>query len=60
MLETLLEHPFFLNRHQDAPLLNEREYSSGTCSSKELVVLPWGTRELIHVVRLLQMENCVT
>jgi hypothetical protein len=25
MLETPLEHPFFLNRHRDAPLLHERE-----------------------------------
>jgi hypothetical protein len=25
MLEEFLEHPFFLNRHRQAPLLKERE-----------------------------------
>jgi hypothetical protein len=25
MLESFLEHPFFLNRHRQAPLLKERE-----------------------------------
>jgi integrase/recombinase XerD len=59
MLETLLEHPFFLNRHRDAPLLNEREVflrhlqQQGTSR-----VALWNlSGELIHVVRLLQMEK---
>ena len=29
MLETLLERPFFLNRHREAPLLKEREVFFG-------------------------------
>ena len=59
MLETLLEHPFFLNRHRDAPLLNEREVfhrhlqQQGTSR-----VALWNlSGELIHVLRLLQMEK---
>ena len=44
MLETLLERPFFLNRHREAPLLREREVflghlqQQGTC--------PWRITEL--------------
>jgi integrase/recombinase XerD len=59
MLETLLEHPFFLNRHRDAPMLNEREVflrhlqQQGTSR----VALRNLSGELIHVVRLLQMEK---
>ena len=55
MLETLLERPFFLNRHREAPLLKEREVflrhlqQQGTSR-----VAPRNlSGELIHVVRLL-------
>ena len=34
MLDTFLEHPFFLNRYRQAPLLKERDRSSTTCSNK--------------------------
>jgi hypothetical protein len=59
MLETLLERPFFLNRHQKAPLLKEREVflwhlqQQGTSR----VALRNLSGELIHVVRLLRLEK---
>jgi hypothetical protein len=43
MLETLLERPFFLNRHREAPLLKEPEVFLRHLQSKELVVLLCGT-----------------
>jgi len=59
MLETLLEHPFFLNRHRDAPLLNEREVFLRQLQQQGTGrVALWNlSGELIHVVRLLQMEK---
>ena len=59
MLETLLEHPFFLNRHREAPLLKEREtflthlQQQGT-SRKALRNL---SGELLQVVRLLKLDE---
>jgi site-specific recombinase XerD len=59
MLETLLERPFFLNRHQTAPLLKEREVfltqlqQQGT-SRKALRNL---SGELLQVVRLLKLTE---
>jgi hypothetical protein len=59
MLDTLLEHPFFLIRHRQAPLLNEREsflrhlQQQGT-SRKALKNL---SSELVHVVRLLKLNQ---
>ena len=59
MLEEFLEHPFFLNRHRQAPLLNEREsflshlQQQGT-SRKALRNL---SAELLQVVRLLKLTE---
>jgi integrase/recombinase XerD len=59
MLEILLERPFFLNRHREAPLLKEREVflrhlqEQGTSR----VALRNLSGELIHVVRLLRLER---
>jgi site-specific recombinase XerD len=59
MLETFLEHPFFLNRHRHAPLLGEREsflrhlQQQGT-SRKALRNL---SAELLQVVRLLKLTE---
>lgn len=59
MLEEFLEHPFFLNRHRQAPLLKEREsflshlQQQGT-SRKALRNL---SGELLHVVRLLKLNE---
>jgi integrase/recombinase XerD len=59
MLETIFERPFFLKRHQEAPLLEERErfllhlHKQGT-SRPALRTL---ARELIHVVRLLELKS---
>jgi len=56
VLDTFLEHPFFLNRHRQAPLLKEREsflnhlQQQGT-SRKALRNL---SAELLQVVRLLK------
>src|SRR5437667_3785776 len=59
MLETLFEQPFFLKRHRDAPLLEEREaflhYLRRQGTSR--VALRNLSGELIHVVRLLQLEK---
>ncbi len=59
MLETLLEHPFFLNRHRDAPLLNEREVFLGHLQQQgtSRVALRNLSGELIHVVRFLRLEK---
>jgi integrase/recombinase XerD len=57
MLETLLEQPFFLKRHHDAPLLAERQaflhhlQQQGTSRA----ALRNMSGELIHVVRLLRL-----
>jgi site-specific recombinase XerD len=59
MLETLLERPFSLNRHREAPLLKEREeflrhlqqQGTGRAALRNL------SGELIHVVRLLRLEK---
>ena len=57
MLDEFLEHPFFLNRHRQAPLLKEREsflnhlQQQGT-SRKALRNL---SAELLQVVRLLKL-----
>src|SRR5437660_2030584 len=59
MLETLLDRTFFLNRHQKAPLLKEREVflqhlqQQGTSRA----ALRNLSGELIHVVRLLRLEK---
>jgi len=59
MLDAFLEHPFFLNRHRQAPLLKEREsflrhlQQPGT-SHKALRNI---SSELLHVVRLLKAEG---
>ena len=59
MLTTVFEHPFFLNRHRQAPLLKEREtflshlQQQGT-SGKALRNL---SSELLHVVDLLEMNE---
>ncbi len=59
MLEDFLEHPFFLNRHRQAPLLEEREsflnhvQQQGT-SRKALRNL---SAELLQVVRLLKLTE---
>jgi site-specific recombinase XerD len=59
MLETLLEHSFFLNRHREAPLLKEREVflehlqQQGTSRA----ALRNLSGELIHVVCLLRLEK---
>ena len=59
MLETLLERPFFLNRHREAPLLKEREVflrhlkQQGTSRA----ALRNLSGELINVVRLLRLEQ---
>ena len=59
MLEEFLEHPFFLNRHRQAPLLKEREsflshlQQQGT-SRKALRNL---SGELLPVVRLLKLTE---
>ncbi len=59
MLDAFLEHPFFLNRHRQAPLLNEREsflshlQQQGT-SRKALRNL---SAELLQVVRLLKLTE---
>jgi hypothetical protein len=59
MLEEFLEHPFFLNRHRQAPLLKEREsflshlQQQGT-SPKALRNL---SGELLPVMRLLKLTE---
>ncbi len=59
MLDAFLEHPFFLNRHRQAPLLKEREsflnhlQQQGT-SRKALRNL---SAELLQVVRLLKLTE---
>jgi len=59
MLETLLECPFSLNRHREAPLLKEREafllhlQVQGTSRA----ALRNLSGELIHVVRLLRLQK---
>ena len=59
MLDAFLEHPFFLNRHRQAPLLKEREsflshlQQQGT-SRKALRNL---SGELLQVVRLLKLHQ---
>ena len=59
MLEEFLEHPFFLNRHRQAPLLKEREsflshlQQQGT-SRKALRSL---SGELLPVMRLLKLTE---
>jgi integrase/recombinase XerD len=59
MLETLLEHPFFLNRHREAPLLKEREVflhhlqRQGTSRA----ALQDLSNELLNVVRLLKLSE---
>ena len=59
MLDAFLEHPFFLNRHRQAPLLKEREsflshlQQQGT-SPKALRNL---SGELLPVMRLLKLTE---
>jgi integrase/recombinase XerD len=59
MLETLLEHPFFLKRHREAPLLKEREtflhhlQRQGTSRA----ALRNLSGELVHVLRFLRLEK---
>jgi hypothetical protein len=62
MLETLLEHPFFLNRHQTAPLLKEREVflthlqQQGT-SRKALRNLSGELLQVVHLLKLTEMRD---
>src|SRR5437016_14036105 len=57
MLETLLEHPFFLKRHREGPLLKEREtflhhlQRQGTSRA----ALQDLSNELLHIVRFLNL-----
>jgi len=59
MLETLLQIPFFLNRHREAPLLEEREVflrylrQQGTSRAALLSL----SNELLHVARLLRLDR---
>jgi integrase/recombinase XerD len=59
MLDTLLERPFFLNRHREAPLLKEREtflhhlQQQGTSRA----ALQDLSNELLQVVRLLKLDE---
>jgi hypothetical protein len=59
MLDTLLERPFFLNRHREAPLLKEREtflhhlQQQGTSRA----ALQDPSNELLQVVRLLKLDE---
>jgi site-specific recombinase XerD len=59
MLETLLEHPFFLKRHREAPLLKEREtflhYLQQQGTSR--AALQDLSNQLLHVVRLLKLDE---
>lgn len=59
MLETLLEHSFFLNRHREAPLLKEREVFLGHLQQQgtSRAALRNLSGELIHVVCLLRLEK---
>ena len=59
MLETLLERPFALNRHREAPLLEERlaflrhlqELGTSRAALRNV------SGQLLHIVRLLQLET---
>jgi integrase/recombinase XerD len=59
MLDTFLEHPFFLSRHRQAPLLKEREsflrhlQEQGTSHQ----ALRQFSNELLHVVRHLRLDE---
>lgn len=57
MLETLLERTFFLNRHQKAPLLKEREVFLGHLQQQgtSRAAMRNLSGELIQVVRLLKL-----
>jgi integrase/recombinase XerD len=59
MLETLLERPFSLNRHRDAPLLAERvsflEHLQKRGTSRTALRNVSG--QLLHVMRLLKLET---
>jgi hypothetical protein len=59
MLETLLECPFFLNRHREAPLLREPEVFLGQLQLQgtSRIALRNLSGELIHVVRLLRLRH---
>jgi integrase/recombinase XerD len=59
MLETLLERPFFLNRHKKCPLLKEREVFLAHLQQQgtSRVALRNLSGELIHVVRLLRLDK---
>ena len=58
MLDTFLEHPFFLNRHRQAPLLKERGFSRPSAAARNQ---PHGAEnlsaELLQVVRLLKLSE---
>lgn len=59
MLDAFLEHPFFLNRHRQAPLLKERDLfldhlQKQLTSRKALRNL---SGQLLNVVRLLQLNE---
>ena len=59
MLETLLDRTFFLNRHQKAPLLTEREVFLLHLQEQGIsrAALRNLSGELIHVVRLLRLKK---
>jgi site-specific recombinase XerD len=62
MLDTILEHPFFLNRHRQAPLLKEREsflshlQQQGT-SRKALRNLSGELLQVVHLLKLTEMRD---
>ena len=59
MLEKLLERPFFLNRHREAPLLPEREAFLERLSEQgtSRPALRNLSGEMLHVIRLLKLET---
>src|SRR5271170_6819597 len=60
MLDTLLELPFALNRHRDAPLLDERlaflKYMQERGTSRAALRNVSG--QLLHVIDLLSWKRC--
>ena len=62
MLEELLEHPFFLNRHRQAPLLKEREsflshLQQQATSRKALRNLSGELLPVMHLLKLTEMRD---
>ena len=62
MLEELLEHPFFLNRHRQAPLLKEREsflshLQKQATSRKALRNLSGELLPVMYLLKLTEMRD---